>query len=641
MQKPTRLLALTAVGLLALLGVVFFLYLRPGAEGDSSQPGDPAAAPEVAAPDAPRAPRDLDSRENADDRDADAEALDRPPPKGSRTFTGTFVVERASGAIDMHASGEFTLVLMRERGISARVLVAASEGRWSVAPKDEALASLKGITIRSASADGKAVSVLAPRDLVGLRDGLEVRVRESLSTLLRVVEPRSGTDLAPVLLVRSVSADLHPGFVEERQKRQLSGPDGELRSPLDLLELKDVAQGAQRLHVGAPGFAWQVETFDIGSGTERKVVLGPGGTLRLRLSMAPDAGTRIRVSGEEAGPVLDAELPALDVLELDGLPPDRYTVVVDASPEQGGGRLAEGHAEVVWGVPVVELALALFVVRPVDRVDLELVVRVPEAWELERLAADLHSDLLPGPIALRCERQADQAGFRVFRAQAKALAVGAYAVQMPGLSVREPIELAARNAGPNGAVLVQLDVGPPAEVVLQLFDERGGDAVRPEWVGFASASATGEVRNAVSSAYFVAELDGYRLLAPAGDYVVSLPADCGWGLVERTLRLTPGTRTERRAVQRFTELQIVLLDQGVPQPFPPEWSVYFSDGRDMLHDPLGRIQDARQYIARLPSGGSYTLEFDPLPGYEPIQPIDCLVPDRTRGKAEIPLVRQR
>jgi hypothetical protein len=641
-QNPTRLLALTAVGLLALLGVVFFLYLRPGGEGDSSQPGDPAAAPEVAAPDAPRAPRDLDSRENADDRDADAEALDRPPPKGSRTFTGTFVVERASGAIDTHASGEFTLVLMRERGISARVLVAASEGRWSVAPKDEALASLKGITIRSASADGKAVSVLAPRDLVGLRDGLEVRVRESLSTLLRVVEPRSGTDLAPVLLVRSVSADLHPGFVEQRKSRALDGPSGELRSPLDLAELQGITPGAQRLHVGAPGFAWQVETFDIGSGTERKVVLGPGGTLRLRLSMVPDAGTRIRVSGEEAGPVLDTELPALDVLELDGLPQDRYTVVVDASPEQGGVRLAEGHAEVVWGVPEVELALALFVVRPVERVDLELVVRVPEAWELGRLAGDLLADgLLPGPLALRFERAEDQSGFRVFVAKAKALAVGSYVLLLGAVSQREPVELSTRLAGPGGTVVQQIDVGPPAEVVLQLFDERGGDAVRPEWVGFASASATGEVRNAVSSAYFVAELDGYRLLAPAGDYVVSLPADCGWGLVERTLRLIPGTRTERRAVQRFTELQIVLLDQGVPQPFPPGWSVYFSDGRDMLHDPLGRIQDARQYIARLPSGGSYTLEFDPLPGYEPIQPIDCLVPDRTRGKAEIPLVRQR
>ena len=46
-----------------------------------------------------QAPRDLDTRENADDRDRDAEALDRPPPKGSRTFTGTFVVERANGAI--------------------------------------------------------------------------------------------------------------------------------------------------------------------------------------------------------------------------------------------------------------------------------------------------------------------------------------------------------------------------------------------------------------------------------------------------------------------------------------------------------------------------------------------------------------
>ncbi|MCY3001067.1 MAG: hypothetical protein NTV21_04620 [Planctomycetota bacterium] len=641
MQNPTRILALTAAGLVAILGTVFFLYLRPSGEGDSSQPGDPAAAPEVAAPDAPRAPRDLDTRENADDREQDAEAPDRPPPTGSRTFTGTFVVERANGAIDTHASGEFTLVLMRERGISARVLVAASEGRWSAAPKDEALASLKGITIRSAKADGRAVSVLAPRDLVGLRDGLEVRVRESLSTLLRVVDERAGIDLAPVALVRSASADLHPGFVEERQKRQLSGPAGELRSPLDLIELKDVAQGAQRLFVGAPGYAWQAVTLDVGSGTERKVVLAGGGSLRLRLSMVPDPGTRLRVRGEKLGPVLDAELPALDALELDGLAPDTYTVEVDASPEQGGGRLAEGQAAVVPGA-AASLTLFLGSARGAERVDLELVVRVPEAWELGRLAGDLLADgLLPAPLALRFERAEDQSGFRVFVAKAKALAVGSYVLQLGAVSQREPVELSTRLAGPGGTVVQQIDVGPPAEVVLQLFDERGGDAVRPEWVGFARSNAAGEVRNAVSSAYFVAELDGYRLLAPAGDYAVSLPADCGWGLVERTLRLTPGTRTERRAVQRFTELQIVLLDQGVAQPFPPGWSVYFSDGRDMVHEPLPRLQDARQYIARLPSGGSYTLEFDPLPGYEPLQPLDCLVPDRTRGKAEIPLLRQR
>jgi hypothetical protein len=167
--------------------------------------------------------------------------------------------------------------------------------------------------------------------------------------LLRVVDERAGIELDPVALVRSVSADPHPGFVEERQKRQLSGPDGELRSPLDLLELKDVAQGAQRLFVGAPGYAWQVAALDVGSGTERKVVLSVGGTLRLRLSMVPDPGTRLRVRGEVVGPVLDTELPALDALELDGLTPDNYTVEVDASPERGGVRLADGQVAVPQG----------------------------------------------------------------------------------------------------------------------------------------------------------------------------------------------------------------------------------------------------------------------------------------------------
>lgn len=641
-QNPTRLLALTAAGLAALLGVVLFLYLRPSGEGAPSEPGDPAAAPEVAAPDAPRPPRDVGERENVevDERDEGAEAPNRPPPRGSKTFTGTFVVERASGAIDTRASGEFTLVLMRERGIAARLPVAVADGTWSVAPKDEALEVLKGITIRSAAVDGKPVSVLAPRDLVGLRDGLEVRVRESLPTLLRVVDERSGTDLDPFLLVRSQSADLHPGFVEQRWSRQLATPTGKLRSPLDLAALQGAMPGAQRLHVGAPGYAWQVLTFDIGSGTERKVELSRGGSLRLHLSKVPERGTRLRVSGEELGSVLETELLDQQDLELDGLAPDTYTVVVDAASMFGGGRLAEERATVIED-SAADLTLYLDGRGAVIQVELDLVVRVPEAWELERLAADLQSELLAGPLALRFERQADQAGFRVFQANVRALPQGVYRLQMPTLGLRETLSLAAHLVGPNEALRVELEVGPPGEVLLQLFDERGGDAVRPEWVGFASVSSTGGVKNAVPSAYFDAERDGYRLRAPAGDYALSLPPDCGWGIVDRSLRLSPGQRTERRAVRRFTELQIVLLDQGVAQPFPTEWSVYFSDGRDMVHEPLPRLQDARQYIARLPSGGSYTLEFDPLPGYEPIQPVDCLIPDRTRGKAEIPLVRQR
>ena len=641
MQKPLRLLAFTAAGLALLFGLVVLVFVRPADEGDVSRPDDPAAAPEVAVPDAPRPPRDAGTREAADERDVEVESPVRPPPTGSRTFTGTFVAERANGALDTLASGDFTLVLMRERGVAARLAVTASEGRWSVAPKDEAFESLKGITVRSASVDGKPATVLAPPDLVGLRDGLEVRVRESLPTLLRVVDAGTGTDLDPIRLVRSASADLHPGFVEGRKSRELAALAGELRSPLDLADVKGLTPGAQRLYVGAPGYAWRVATLDVGSGTERRIDLAPGGQLQLRLSVAPDPGARLELTGERSGTVLDTELPALDLLEFDGLAPDSYSVVVDASPEQGGVRLAEGRVDVVQG-GAASLSLFLATATAAERVDLELVVRVPEAWGLERLTADLTADgLLPGPLALRFEREPDAAGFRLFRARAKALPVGSYTVFLPPVSQREALELSARLAGPTGTVLHQLDVGPPAEVVLQLFDERAGDAVRPEWVGFARSSPTGEVKNAVSSAYFAAELDGYRLRAPAGDYAVSLPADCGWGLVESSLRLTPGTRTERRAVQRFTELQVVLLDQGVAQPFPPGWNVYFSDGRDLEREPLGRIQDASRYIARLPSGGSYTLEFDPLPGYEPLQPVDCLVPDRTRGKAELQLTRQR
>ena len=87
------------------------------------------------------------------------------------------------------------------------------------------------------------------------------------------------------------------------------------------------------------------------------------------------------------------------------------------------------------------------------------------------------------------------------------------------------------------------------------------------------------------------------------------------------------------------ELEVVLLDNGVPQPFPEGWRVRFF--RPEEQEPLEVLLRASTVLrrAQLPAGGRYRIEFDPFPGYQPLPALEFEARQRQRSRIEVRLER--
>lgn len=568
---------------------------------------------------------------------AESSAVRRPE------FAGTFSVERSNGRVDSAASGEFALLLLGAgEQLLTDVRVSAQGGRWRVECPAAQAARVAWLQVADAHSEGRALALLAPTESVPSDALLAVRAREARPTLLRVVDARTGVELAGVELLRSLGRSRPVGLSDLRQRASARVAEG-LSSPIDLAALAGLAQGRAALLVGAPGYAWIPIAVEVGAGTERTVELEPGGELRLRVEgdLRPEAPVAVvlRRSQPPKGRPLQSELAsASTLLVFEGLTVGEYTL--SAELEQGRGVPLElGAVTVAVAAGGVSDATLVVAPRPtVEWAPLSGLLLVPVEWELEspQVEAQALAPLVSGQRP-RVELEVDPAdgdvGFDAFRFSHAGLEVGHY-----HLTVRVPPLQIELDLPPTGLAELRLVAPPPALLVVRLHEAETGDPVRPAQL-FWSASRDGKPFGQMEVASYSAKLDGYRIVTSPGEVVLMPDSEDGIELPEPLVPVPAGSSEAAVAAARQTELDIALLDAGVPQPFPDGWRVELFWAEE--DEPLAVVLRASTSLrrAQLPRGGRYRIEFDPFPGYQPLPTLEFEALHRQRSRIEVRLER--
>lgn len=559
-----------------------------------------------------------------------------------REFFGTFVVERASGRLEGAAGGEFSLALYgASTEFLAALAVRVEAGRWRVACPAAHAAHVEYVGASEVVSAGTRLLVLAPAQPVPVGGALEVRAREARPTLLHVVDARTGVELAGVELLRSPGASL-PVPPNDPSQRAAARIGRELASPIDLAGLALLPQGSAALLVGAPGYAWTPITVEVGAGTERTVELAAGGDLRLRIEgdLRPEAPVSVvlrRSQPPNGRPLAALSVPAPTTLLFDGLVPGEYAL----SAELGRPSQTTLLGTVTAAVAAGSVSDATLVVAPqprVERAALSGLLLVPQEWELETPTLDVQalSPLVSGQRA-RVELEVDPAdgepGFDAFRFSHAGLDVGRYSlgVRMPPL--RLEFELPAA-----GLTDLRVVAPSPAVLVLRLHESETGAPVRPPLLYWA-ASRDGEAFGDMQVVSYGAELDGYRIVTAPGEVLLLPETGDGIELPEPVVPVPTGSSEASLPAARLTELDVVLLDAGVPQPFPDGWRVRFFRAEEDAALEVLLTASTSLRRAQLPAGGRYRIEFDPFPGYQPLPALEFEALHRQRSRIEVRLER--
>ncbi|MBM3991275.1 MAG: hypothetical protein FJ298_09765 [Planctomycetes bacterium] len=581
-------------------------------------------------------------------------------------FVGTLTIERANGRVDSAARGEFALLLLdAEEELVARVRVDARDGRWRAACSAAQAARVAWLGVADVHSEGRALALLAPTRSEPADAMLAVLAREARPTLLHVVDARTGVELAGVELLSSLGEAHRVGRSDALQRAAVPVAEGlvaeglvaeglvaeglvaeGLSSPIDLAALAGLAQGAAALFVGAPGYAWTPIAVEVGAGTERRVELELGATLRLLVEgdLRPEAPVAVvlrRTAAPELRPRQSAPLLAPTLLVFDGLAAGEYTL--SAELEQGSGVALELGALTV-AVTAGGVSDATLVVAPrptIEWAPLSGVLLVPVEWELESLQVEVQALAPLGRDERPCvELDVDLAdgehgddGFDTFRFSHVGLEVGRY-----HLTVRTPPFQIELDLPPIGLADLRLVAPPPALLIVRLREVQTGAALRPSQLGWFPCR-DGRPFARRERASYSERLDGYRIVTAPGEVLLRSDPDDGIELPEPLVRVPVGSSEVTLDAARRTEVDIVLLDSGVPQPFPDGWRVTLARAEEQ--EPLEVVLTASRNLrrAQLPAGGRYRIDFDPFPGYKPLPTLEFEALHRQRSRIEVELKR--
>lgn len=625
MASPLRSRALGAGHWLAsLAGALLFAACSP----------EPAPSEQVGTGHAPFAPPTEPGGAPVDAPPAPREPPPTPPPP-PRDFAGTFVVERLDGSEDRAASGSFELVLWGASS-GAPEPVQVQGGQWRKRIEGADAADLRALSLTAASTVTRAALVVSPAGRFEPEDParIEVRVREARTSVLRVTDAATGLDLDGIELLHGGSHDTHRHPGAEHSSRALGS---ELVSPIDLGQGLGLRVGTTVLLARAPGYAWGSIELEIGGGNLRVLELAPGGDLRLTFSGVDPAAALIarirRADDTSAEPLVESSVRSSDELALDGLLPGRYFAELGESWD-ARGQLGAVEFEILPGA-TCEALLDIPAPPPPERATAAGVVLLPKEWALERLNGALRS-LSPGGgnANLRFELAADEGEALAFRWSAPDLPVGPLV-----LSLYKPLHNELLELPSGGRADFRIELQPPGELVVRLIDALTGERVRPPQLLWHPEFPPGVNGGALETVPYDEKLDGFLVRALPGRVRIAA-SGAGFEIPDPALRVEPGRNEVELAVRALTELEVVLLDGGVPQPFPDGWAlrVRTDSGAELRVFPIYSTA-LRRY--RLPAGGRYQIEFDPVPGYQGIPERAFDVLDGQLNRLEVPLEKQR
>ena len=616
--------------LVALAAVLVFVWLLVTQRGDphvDAQP-TPASAVTRSEPVDLHAPETTPAATNEDVRTAvDTPASEAPLAAPSETAKlappaawGRVLVIEEDGRETLAGDGVLNVSLRDGSlfGSGDRAVVRA--GVWRLEVGDPLKARMTKLRFNSALVDKRFMRVEAPTAEVAFVDArdLDVRVRRPARSRLRVIDAATNLDLPAVTLVRPVARTYqqHPGL--EFEPRILIQ---ERASPLEIDGLSDVefAQSV-RLHVGAPGRAWQVHDHDLAQGGERIIALAPGADLWLVVrGVEPGSDSMLRIRRPDTRDMIfECALSRDGTLDIRGLPSGALTV----SAEIGSGHTLEP-------VKLAELSLEL---APATTNSAELLLSAapkystatvrgtlyrPLEWasaESDDPLLDLrslngaHIDRDNGVIAQCSRGESMRAGFDAFHFSFDAAPVGRCEWVLWG----KPDFSGVIDVPPAGLEGLELVMPHPVELEFEVRDAETGERIADARLGWQGPRPSGIDDRGFSLTE--PDADGvHRVRAPAYEIKLKTFTD-NYERYEETLRVAPGDARRIVRLKRPCSIEVKLRAGGATLPPPRRWSATptaIGGGGEVLSK--GRREDALVLMVSAP--GTYEVSPDPIPGY--------------------------
>jgi hypothetical protein len=615
------------VALAAVLVLVWLLVRQRGDPHVDAQP-TPASAVTRSEPVDVHAPETTPAATNEDVRTAvDTPASEAPlaAPSADAKPTppaawGRVLVIEEDGRETLAGDGVLSVSLRDGSlfGSGDRAVVRA--GVWRLDFSDPLKARMTKLRFNSALVDKRFMNVESPTAevaFVAARD-LDVRIRRPARSLLRVIDAATNLDLPAVTLVQPLA----------RTYQQHPGPDFEPRiviraraSPLEIDDLSDVefAQSV-RVHVGAPGLAWQLHHHDLAQGGERVIALVAGADLSLVVrGVEPGSDSMLRIRRPETRDLIfECALTRDDTLDIGGLPAGALTV----SAEIGSGRTLEP-------VKLAELSLEL---APAMTNKAELVLSaapkfstaavrgtlyIPLEWasaESDDPLLDLrslsgaHIDRDNGVIAQCSRGESKRAGFDAFHFSFDAAPVGRCEWVLWG----NPDFRGVIDVPPAGLEGLELVMPHPVELEFEVRDAETGERVADARLGWQGPRPSGIDDRGFSLT--APDADGvHRVRAPAYEIKLKTLTD-DYEPYEENLRVAPGAPRRIVRLKRPCSIEVKLRAGGATLPPPRRWSAT-PTAIGGNGETLTKVRREDALVLMVSTPGTYEVSPDPIPGY--------------------------
>lgn len=445
-----------------------------------------------------------------------------------------------------------------------------------------------------------------------------VELQRAGAAILEVVAEGSGEQLSEVdvyYLDRASDLLAHP----KGQRAPLLASAATSPFPLRRTGRAATSKDAALL-VGAPGFAWKKVKMDLSTSGERRVLLGPGGSLRVEHDGVIPPRARLRLY--DGGLALAETWPRGQLTTFAGLTPGSYR----ASVELGD-----------WFADPAVLGEAVVAISAGQETTVSLELKAPTAAVVAPLSGTLivadDRDSPPGHY-LRLTRITPSATGSVAHSSLRGNELppiegrdGHYSFEIPALETGT-YTLSYAPLGwqqildhpPEGTRDYVFEVPAPKDVTVRIVlagtNETLTDVARILWHPKRPAKSRGGSSNAVS---LNEETGLFHLQVPHGEFTVWLNQS---GYSSRPSDFDSLANGEFVfEAQKNAVCKLELRNGGAPVPWPDEWSVELSDPTGEVRPAyLGSRGPERWFVVE--TAGSYTVRAPAVEGFLPAEPVN-------------------
>jgi len=560
---------------------------------------------------------------------------------------GRVILTDELGVENSNVNGELTVVCWKGNS-GSHVRVEIANGEFVLDASGCEKLSINSVELGDRSAELEDSDAEYPVE----GEPIVVRVHWPRILLLTVLDQLSGTHLSRVTVAGSQGWEYedeeHPGRLTEETTLLTNGT-----SPIEIRPPGDEIRRADKVYfVHSPGYAWKTIHLDLTQGGQREIRLEQGGDLALHLVGELAEGgplLRLRPSAEPDGSVyLEVPTSTESAIEITGLLPGKYNASVELG-EWYDSPQSLGAVDVVVDAGIKNEYELLVTLPPTTvRARLAGTLFLPPAWGFTSF--EIEADLDRGETgglkethtlsSSDMEQLAGDDGAWTF--DYGEIPTGDYELKFSSAGYPTELEYGYRTKLESaGNEQVQFRIPQPATVVIQIFEEPGGEPAKIVNLSWDPRAPKGTYMSAYVSSEAVPGKQGYfEFQAPVGQLGLHTFGD-GYTTLQEVVDVRSGRNEFTYRLSRECALVIVFLDGKTPVPIGDEWyprPEHLDGEGKLLYTSYGGSSGFKTALSK---PGRYVFEIPELEAFEPIPKQTITVRSGEETRHVVQLVRKQ